>query len=88
MQCVNSLPLGEGVVLTLCCPILSRRIWAKYILFAARLDLLKPKQNVYSLTVCNLYQYLPNGSEKSGFLSSDSMLKHFFLNRLFILKYD
>ena len=38
-----------------------------------------PKQNVYSLTVCNVDQYLPNGSEKSGFLSKDSMLKLFFL---------
>ena len=28
--------------------------------------LLRPKHNFYSLTVCNLDQYLPNGSEKSG----------------------
>ena len=30
---------------------------------------LRPKQNFYSLTICTLDQYLPNGSEKSGLLS-------------------
>ena len=30
---------------------------------------LGPKHNFYSLTVCRLNQYLPNGSEKTGFLS-------------------
>ena len=30
---------------------------------------LRPKHNFYSLTVCNLDQYLQNGSEKTGSLS-------------------
>ena len=30
---------------------------------------LRPKQNFYSLTICTLDQYLPNGSEKSGLIS-------------------
>ena len=32
-------------------------------------DILRPKLNFFSLTVCRLDQYLPNCSEKTGFLS-------------------
>ena len=32
-------------------------------------DILKPKLNFFLITVCRLDQYLPNGSEKAGFLS-------------------
>ena len=32
-------------------------------------DILRPKLNFFSLTVCTLDQYLPNGSEKTGLLS-------------------
>ena len=35
----------------------------------ANSDLLRPKHNFDSLTVCNLDQYLPNGSEKTDSLS-------------------
>ena len=35
----------------------------------ANTDFFRPKHNFYSFTVCNLDQYFPNDSEKSGFLS-------------------
>ena len=50
-----------------CSPVFSVLLIKKIIITLT--DFLRTKQNFYSVTVCNLDQYLPTGSETSGFFS-------------------